>query len=153
MISHVISSMKYGTNCVPNRFCLRSMTLSYPHSFVHKSSKNWSLRYTTCNNFSWINKLINIDLSIGQIRQTKETCYITSQLTPMTKRIMCFSSYVLMILYLSVSVGFPSVMSTRTLVASGEAPASGFPKISSLKQIYPTVWNAQDKQNFTYKYE
>lgn len=53
----------------------------------------------------------------------------------MTKRMMFWSSY-LWIIPLSLSLGSPSVISTTTLVASGEAPAFGFFKMSSLKQMW-----------------
>lgn len=56
------------------------------------------------------------------------------QPTAMTKRMIFFSLYLEVILFRSLSLGFPSVISTITLVASWEAPASGFSKMSVLKK-------------------
>ena len=61
---------------------------------------------------------------------------VNHQLTPMTNRIMVLSSYFLIICPLSLSVGFPSVIIIRTLVASGEKPAFWLSKMFSLKQMY-----------------
>lgn len=60
----------------------------------------------------------------------------------MTKRMMCFSSY-LLIMLLSGSLGSPSVIRTRTLVESGETPAVLFSKSVSLKQMIIEISECQ----------